>query len=179
MRHAKWGENRLLCPGGEPILMSRRESMDGKELTVGNTRNSTLKWVVSLFFFVWVFILAFYLQGEPGSTTRIYETITVDEAARLIEEHKDTPDFVILDVRTPEEYEAGHLENAINIDFYSDDFEKELDALDRNKIYLEYCRSGGRSRSTLEKMKRLNFRGVYNMDGGFMTWRKKGYPFVR
>jgi rhodanese-related sulfurtransferase len=153
--------------------------MDAKELTMGKTQNAMNKWVVSLCIFVWIFLLAFYSQGEPGSTTRIYETINVDEAARIIEEHKDNPDFVILDVRTPEEYEAGHLENTINIDFYGDDFEKELDALDRDRVYLEYCRSGGRSRSTLEKMKRLNFREVYNMDGGFMTWERKGYPFVK
>ncbi len=160
-------------------IIYRWENMDGKELTIVNARTLTLRWVVSLFFFIWVFLFAFYSQGEHGLATRIYETITVEEAARLIEEHKDNPEFVILDVRTPEEYEAGHLENAVNIDFYSDDFEKELDALDRDRIYLEYCRSGGRSRSTLAVMKRLNFNEVYNMDGGFMTWGKKGYPFVK
>jgi rhodanese-related sulfurtransferase len=174
-----WRGKQIAARARRAYIIKVRKDTDKEERAVVKSSVFSLRWAVSLFFFFWVFLFAFYLEGEPGETARIYETITVDEAARLIEENKDNPDFVILDVRTSGEYEAGHLESAINIDFYSDSFEKQLGALDRGKIYLQYCRIGGRSKSTLAVMKRLDFREVYNMDGGFMAWGKKGYPFVK
>ena len=110
------------------------------------------------------------------TTTQIIEDITPQEAFTLIQ---NNPDFVILDVRTPEEVDAGYIENAINIDYYSDTFREELDRLDKNQKYLIYCRSGNRSGKASAIMKELNFSEVYNMTGGIVEWRSEGLPTVK
>lgn len=110
---------------------------------------------------------------------QIIEDITVQEAFTLIQENQSTPDFVIIDVRTPEEFADGYIENAVNIDFRSEDFRDELNKLDNSKTYLIYCRSGGRSGSALDIMKELNFREAYNMLGGINQWVSEGFPIVR
>lgn len=77
--------------------------------------------------------------------------------------------IIVIDVRTKEEYDSGHIKNAINIDFYSDDFEKEISVLDKNKEYMIYCRSGGRSSEALEIMKEMGFKNVSELEGGIMS----------
>lgn len=79
---------------------------------------------------------------------------------------------VIIDVRTADEYEAGHIDNAINLDFYSDNFADQLEKLDKHKPYSIYCRSGNRSGQTLLLMKELGFKDVANLSGGFTAWEQ-------
>ncbi len=118
--------------------------------------------------------------GTPSpQTTQIIEDITPQEAYTSIQENQDNPDFVIIDVRTPEEFAEEHIENAINIDFYSETFPDELNIFDKNKIYLIYCRSGRRSASALDIMEELNFREAYNMTGGIIQWQAEGFPTVK
>jgi len=111
--------------------------------------------------------------------TQIIENITPQEAFTLIQNNQNNPDFVILDVRTAEEVADGHIENAINIDYYSETFRDALDNLDKNKTYLIYCRSGSRSRNALNVMVELNFREVYNMSGGIIDWKAAGLPTTK
>jgi rhodanese-related sulfurtransferase len=118
--------------------------------------------------------------GTPSpQTTQIIEDITPQEAYASIQENQDNPDFVIIDVRTPEEFADGHIEDAINIDFYSETFQDELNILDKDKSYLIYCRSGRRSASALAIMEELNFREAYNMMGGIIQWQAEGLPTVK
>ena len=118
--------------------------------------------------------------GTPSQqTTQTIEDITPQEASALIQENQDNPDFVIIDVRTPEEFAEGHIKDAINIDFYSETFEDELDILDKNKTYLIYCRSGRRSASALAIMEELNFREAHNMTGGMIQWEAEGFPTIQ
>lgn len=81
-------------------------------------------------------------------------------------------DVVILDIRTPEEFNEFHLDKAINFDFYRDNHREELEKLDKNKIYLTHCRSGRRSASNLELMKELGFISVYDMNGGISAYHE-------
>ena len=117
----------------------------------------------------------------PGqeAPTQVLENVTPQEAFILIQDNQNNPDFVILDVRTPEEVAEGYIENAINIDFYSETFRDELDRLDKDKTYLIYCRSGGRSGNTLNIMEGLNFREVYDVSGGMIEWEAEGLPTVK
>ncbi len=111
--------------------------------------------------------------------TQIIENITPQEAFTLIQTNQNNPDFVIIDVRTPEEFAEGHIANATNIDFRSETFPDELNNLDKNKTYLIYCRSGGRSGNALDIMEELNFREVYNMSGGISQWKAVGLPTTK
>lgn len=117
--------------------------------------------------------------ARSEAPTQIIENITPQEAFTLIQDNQNNPDFVIIDVRTAEEFAAGHLENVITIDFYSETFRDELNLLDKSKTYLIYCRSGNRSGQSLAIMEELNFREVYNMSGGIDQWFAEGLPIVK
>lgn len=107
---------------------------------------------------------------------QIIENITPEEAYILIQENKDNLNFIILDVRTPEEFLDEYIENAVNLDYYSDNFRNDLDKLDKNKTYLIYCRSGRRSGNALNVMKELDFREAYNMLSGIVKWKSERLP---
>ena len=115
---------------------------------------------------------------QPENQIQTIKNITPQEANSLIQENKDNPNIVILDVRTPEEYSEEHIENAVNINFYSETFKEELNNLDKNKIYIAHCRSGVRSSKTLDLMKELGFKEAYNM-GGIIQWKKGGFPTTK
>lgn len=107
---------------------------------------------------------------------QIIENITPEEAYILIQENKDNLNFIILDVRTPEEFLDEYIENAVNLDYYSDNFRNDLDKLDKNRTYLIYCRSGRRSGNALNVMKELDFREAYNMLSGIIKWKSERLP---
>ena len=117
--------------------------------------------------------------GCVRDETATIEDITPQEAFTLIQNNQNNPDFVIIDVRTPGEFAEEHIENATNIDFYSEAFRDMLNTLDKNKTYLIYCRSGARSGSALDIMAELNFREVYNILGGINQWKAEGFPTVK
>ncbi|OGF55001.1 MAG: hypothetical protein A2Z21_05345 [Candidatus Fraserbacteria bacterium RBG_16_55_9] len=106
--------------------------------------------------------------------------VSVRQAKDLIQGHHDDPNFVVLDVRTPQEYDQGHISGEgitpVNLDFYAADFREQLAKLDRVKTYLVYCRTGNRSAKTVDLMKELGFRGIYNLEGGITAWQEAGQP---
>ena len=110
---------------------------------------------------------------------QIIEDVTAQEAFTLIQNNQDDPGFVIIDVRTPEEFAEGHIEKAVNIDFRSETFRDEVDNLDKNKTYLIYCRSGRRSADALNIMRELNFMKIYHMAGGMIEWTAEELPTVK
>ena len=87
--------------------------------------------------------------------------------------------LVILDIRTPEEFAAGHIAGAINIDYYANDFEAQLGELDLQVPYVMYCNSGNRSSNALPVMDSLGFSEVYELDGGIQAWFAEGLPTER
>lgn len=87
--------------------------------------------------------------------------------------------FVVLDIRTPEEYAAGHLKGAKLVDFKASDFKVKLAELDRKQPYLLHCASGRRSTAALETFKALGFKEVVHLDGGFNAWKAAGKPVAR
>ncbi len=117
-----------------------------------------------------------YLSGMAMAGN--FKNITPKEALSLIEANRGNKEFVILDVRTPEEVSQGYIDGAINIDFYSKTFRRDLNSLDKDKVYLIYCRSGRRSGRTLKIMEELGFKEVYNMVGGIKAWVKEGFPLT-
>ncbi|MGQ9616171.1 MAG: rhodanese-like domain-containing protein [Spirochaetota bacterium] len=134
-----------------------------------------------------VFILAIFLMsaflpklldGEAKSR-QVLRSVKPGVAYRLINKECQHSEVVILDVRTPGEFATGHLENAINIDFHSESFVDELENLDRNKTYIVYCASGGRSLMALYRMGELGFLRVYDINGGIAAWKKRGLPVIR
>jgi phage shock protein E len=90
------------------------------------------------------------------------------------------PATIILDVRTDQEFTGGHLENAINLDYNTPDFQTQLQSLDRAKSYLVYCAVGGRSSKAAQLMQEMGFLQVYNVTGGgFPELQSAGLPVAR
>ena len=108
---------------------------------------------------------------------QIVKKIDSVEANKLITDNEINPDFVILDVRTPEEFNSGHIENAINIDYKSTNFKDEVKKLDKNKIYVVYCHSGRRAAASGDIMEQLGFKNIYNI-GGVLQWQEAGYKLT-
>jgi phage shock protein E len=110
---------------------------------------------------------------KPGDT--IVHHVKAEEAKALIDAKK----VVVLDVRTPDEFKAGSIGGAVNIDFKAADFAQRLAALDQGKTYLVHCASGNRSTQSLAVFNRLKFPELYHLDGGFTAWRGAGLPVVK
>jgi phage shock protein E len=87
------------------------------------------------------------------------------------------PGVVVIDVRTPEEFAAGHLQGAFNIDVSSSSFDAQIAALDKDTAYAIYCRSGNRSTIASGKMSDAGFTNLTNFNqGGFTELANAGAP---
>ena len=95
----------------------------------------------------------------------------VDLSAAEFVAKMDDPGVVILDVRTPGEVAGGMIDNAVHLDYRSPDFKQRVAELDKDKTYLVYCASGGRSGRTCELMESAGFEGLYNLEGGYGAYR--------
>jgi rhodanese-related sulfurtransferase len=89
------------------------------------------------------------------------------------------PGVIILDVRTPEEFNAGHIPNAININVADSNFFSEVSKLDKNATFAVYCRSANRSAVATNEMAELGFTDMYDMQGGIIDWEAAGGPVVQ
>ena len=85
-----------------------------------------------------------------------------------------TKNAQLIDVRTPEEYSEGHLENSRNINVNGEEFKEEVAKLDKDQPVFVYCRSGKRSANAAAQLKEMGFKKVYNMEGGILGWEKEG-----
>jgi rhodanese-related sulfurtransferase len=92
---------------------------------------------------------------------------------------KSSPTAILLDVRTPEEYAAGHLAQAKNIDWNGSNFEKQVASLNKSNPVFVYCLSGGRSASAASKMRSMGFKSVTELDGGMRKWQGAKLPVTR
>jgi rhodanese-related sulfurtransferase len=86
-------------------------------------------------------------------------------------------DIIILDVRTPEEINAGYIPNSTFIDYYDKNFENKINLIDRSKKIYTLCKSGGRSVKAAGILSKNGFRNVYNLEGGFMRWKANKMPY--
>lgn len=120
-------------------------------------------------------VLALVAAAASGSAVT---NVTVGKAQTLMKERAGKADFVILDVRTPEEFAEGHLAGAVNLDVQAQDFEKKFRALDRKKSYLVYCRTGNRSRKATVAMEALGFRAIFHMNEGIVKWKQQNLPLT-
>ena len=94
--------------------------------------------------------------------------ITSSELKTILD--KETVQLV--DVRTPEEFSAGHIEKAINMNYFSDSFKSDINTLDKDKPVYLYCRSGNRSAKSARILQELGFPKIYDLQGGIISWNR-------
>lgn len=111
-------------------------------------------------------------QAGTSETTVVYEgpakvlkVLSPDEFAA-----KKEGDVQLVDVRRPEEYAEGHIEGAVNYNFFGPDFNAEAAQLDKNKPVLLYCRTGRRSAAASKKLQGMGFTEIYDLKGGYVNW---------
>ena len=92
-------------------------------------------------------------------------------------EIQDT-DFILVDVRTTEEYESGHIQDAINFDFYSESFQNDILTLDKSSSIILYCRTQNRSTKTANYLKENGYKEIIVLAGGITSWVKNGNDLV-
>ena len=110
-------------------------------------------------------------DGQTNSTAKT--ELSATEFATKI---KELPTATIVDVRTLGEFSQGHIANAKNCDWRGDDFEKQIEPLDKSKPVFVYCLSGGRSAKAANQMRSEGFTTVYELSGGMLSWRDASLP---
>jgi len=110
---------------------------------------------------------------KSGSPTQSEAPLAVSPAEAYKAWKANPNGVVILDVRTPQEYQSGHVKGAQNLDFYNG-FEAAVEKLPKDKVYYLHCASGRRSGMATEIMRKKGFK-AYNM-GGFGAVAQAGFP---
>lgn len=118
---------------------------------------------------LYLFVISFIIFSCHSQTA--VQTVDVKTYSEKINE---TPKAQILDVRTPEEYKSGHIENSDNVNWLGNSFVALTDKYDKKKPIFVYCKSGGRSSKASEKLAELGFTTIYNLDGGMLKWEAAG-----
>lgn len=108
----------------------------------------------------------FVFNMSEKSKTESEPAMNIDISINEFKEKRAVTEGIIIDVRTEEEYEDGHLaETDLQYDLMNGEFEKQLDSLDKDATYYLYCRSGNRSGQAARLMKSTGFDKVYNVGG--------------
>lgn len=106
------------------------------------------------------------------SSAMIIKDISIADLENL---KKEKSNLKVVDVRTPEEVAAGKIDGSVAMDFFAGDFETLIGTLDKEQPTLVYCKSGGRSGKTMKMMKKMGFKEVYNLKGGYTAFEKHYY----
>jgi rhodanese-related sulfurtransferase len=130
-----------------------------------------------------IFISLFAYSCQSNAQQKDHSTTSSAEGEQVTIQHVDVAEFaalmegeevVLLDVRTPRETSVGMIEGALEIDVLEEDnFEQQIQQLDKDKTYLVYCKSGGRSTTACDKMAATGFTKLYNLKGGYTAWQKQ------
>jgi rhodanese-related sulfurtransferase len=123
-------------------------------------------------------VLAMTNAPADDEADKAVEKIDVHAAQEYAAQHENA---VLLDVRTPAEYNMSHIPGAMNLNVQNDDFESMVAGLDKNKTYLVHCTknpANGRSARALDTLQELGFRNLYSIEGGYVAWRDAELPLT-
>lgn len=123
--------------------------------------------------YFFTFTFSIFFSCGLNSNTAINQ-VNSDELLDFI----DINNAVLVDVRTHDEYSSGYIENSLNIDYLSDDFSENVEKLDKNIPIVLYCRSGKRSSLSANKLSKLGFKEIYNLQGGILDWIEIGNSVI-
>jgi len=122
---------------------------------------------------IFAFIGFFCHSCLKGQTQQDKTNLTASEFSEKL---SHTSSAQLIDVRSPKEFRSGHLADALNINWNSDDFMSKAGHLGPSKSVFVYCLSGSRSEEAAQKLRSSGFRDVYELDGGILKWRALGLP---
>ena len=112
-------------------------------------------------------LFSFLFGSEKNESVSLIDTHELKEA---VTQHN----VQLIDIRTPNEFSSGHIENAVNVDFFNQhNFKATFTKLDKKKPLYIYCRSGNRSSRAAKQLAGLGFEKIYDLKGGYMKWRNQ------
>ena len=118
-----------------------------------------------------VLMILFLVSSLAACKAQTKEVIKVVDVTAF-KEGLSNKDVQLVDVRTPAEFKEGYIENAILIDFKSEDFSSKMETLDKDRPVYLYCRSGKRSGLASVILKDLGFKEIVDLEGGYLAWSK-------
>lgn len=119
--------------------------------------------IVKSFFISIFFCLGTYSQNQTLSATK-FNPKSAD---------------LLIDVRTPEEFEQGHLPSAVNINYFDSNFAEKVNKLPKNKKVYLYCKTGIRSEKAAKVFDKAGFTKTYMLEGGILAWKAAGKPLKK
>lgn len=124
-------------------------------------------------YLVLLFGVMFFFGCKAQNSVKV---LTAEEFAAAVKADKKA---VVLDVRRPDEFAAGHIEGAVLLNFLDTvSFNAGVEKLDKSKTYYIYCRSGRRSNNAAVLMQKKGFT-VFDLGGGFLSWQRYNLPWVK
>jgi phage shock protein E len=124
--------------------------------------------------FITLFLWLFFLS--TGVAAAEEHALAPLAAQKLIEENRDNAKFVIIDLRTQREFDAGHIEGAKQIHYYATNFMRVMSQMDRESTLFLYCQKGRQSPLAFRALQRLRFAQIFILDGGIEEWINAGLP---
>ena len=110
-------------------------------------------------------LIASACSPAPDSS---YREVSVSDVKEILTEKPR--DYRLIDVRTPREFDAGHIEGAENIDVQASSFRQIISEIPRDEAVIVYCRSGNRSAKAVGIMQELGFENISEMKDGWLGW---------
>ncbi|NNC95200.1 MAG: rhodanese-like domain-containing protein [Chitinophagales bacterium] len=114
----------------------------------------------------------FFVACQSSPTEGSDKCYKVVDPIAFDEKMSSTSDFILVDVRSAEEFNEGHIEGSLNWDVSNGDFEKKISEFDTSKQLYVYCRSGNRSTTARNIAIESGFCDVVELGGGFVSWSK-------
>jgi len=114
-------------------------------------------------YFYVVLLCLFLFMGCAQSKSKAITEVSQNELNNVI----------LVDVRTPEEYAAGHIDEALNINWFDTDFAKQMQAIEKDETVYVYCKKGGRSAKAAHLLDSLGYKNVVDLEGGYDAYLKK------
>lgn len=120
-----------------------------------------------------LFAVGFLNISDMRIAAQSIQTLNAEAFSKQMQTAKD---YQMVDVRTPEEFQSGHIATAINMNLYDGNFSEQLQSLNKEKPVFVYCKAGSRSATAANTMKEMGFKTIYDLKGGILAWTNAGMP---
>ena len=131
------------------------------------TKNMSKKLLFPKVLFLLLLFLASSCNAQNSSSSGKSVVLNQEEFKSQISGKK----VQLIDVRSPEEFNDGHISNSKNINYNSAEFKEEVSKLDKSKPVYVYCQAGGRSAAAAKVLVQMGFSKVYDLKGGYGSWK--------
>ncbi len=126
-------------------------------------------------------LASLFAASLPQANDDVQDSVTAIDVNAAKEFVAWDENAVIMDVRTPIEYEMSHITGSVNVSVQDESFNNMVIALDPNKTYIVHCTKNpgdGRSSHALETLKSLGFKHLYSLEGGYVAWKDAELPLT-